>query len=82
MIYATVDRPGELYIVTKQGQIQRFDTNGNLVSEYKNQPTPTLFDPRDGARLFAYFRQDQHYSYLSPSLEVTKSLSYRSFLCR
>jgi hypothetical protein len=72
--YATVDRPGEIYIVTKQGHIRRFDTNGNPVSEYKNQATPTLFDPRDGARLFGYFRQDQHYSYLSPSLEVTKSL--------
>lgn len=75
VIYASVDRPGELYLVTKQGRISRFDLNGNLVSEYKNQDaTPTLFDPRDGARLFSYFRHDQHYSFLSPSLEVTKSL--------
>lgn len=73
VIYATVDRPGELYVVTRNGQIQRFDTNGNLVSEYTNQPPPTLFDPRDGARLFSYFRQGQYYSFLSPSLEVTKS---------
>lgn len=73
VIFAAVDRPGELYTVTKQGQIHRFDINGNLVSTYRNQPAPTLFDPRDGARLFAYFRQDQRYSYLSPSLESAKS---------
>ncbi len=73
IIYATVDRPGELYIVTKAGHIQRFDINGNLVSTYRNQPAPTLFDPRDGSRLFVYFRQDQRYSYMNPSLEATKS---------
>lgn len=73
VIYATVDRPGELYVVTKQGQIQRFDINGKLLSVYKNNPAPTLFDPRDGARLFAYFRNDQHYSFLSPSFDVSSS---------
>ena len=75
VIYAAVDRPGELYIVTeREGRIRRFDMNGNPVSEYKNQPAPTLFDPRDGARLFGYFRNDQHYSFLSPSFEVTRTL--------
>lgn len=73
VIYATVDRPGELYIVTKNGQIQKFDVNGKLLSVYKNNPSPTLFDPRDGARLFAYFRHDQHYSILNPSFDVTAS---------
>lgn len=73
IIYATVDRPGELYIVTKKGEIQRFDVDGNLMSVYRNQPAPTLFDPRDGARLFVYFRQDQRYSYMNPSLELSKS---------
>lgn len=71
--YATVDRPGELYVVTVSGQIQRFDKHGNVVSIYKNNPLPTLFDPRDGARLFAYFRDDQHFSFLNPSFETTQS---------
>lgn len=73
VIFATVDRPGELYIVTRKGQVQRFDVNGKLLSVYKNNPSPTLFDPRDGARLFAYFREDQHYVFLNPSFDVTAS---------
>jgi len=75
VVSATVDRPGELYIVTNKGTIQRFDNAGALVSEYKNQSSPTLFDPRDGARLFAYYRHDQHYVFLSPTFDVTKSLT-------
>jgi len=71
IVYATVDRPGELYVLTKNGQIQRFDVNGKLMAVYRNNPAPTLFDPRDGSRLFAYFREDQHYDFLNPSFEVT-----------
>ena len=66
IVYATVDRPGDLYIVTGSGQIQKFDKDGKVASVYKNNPSPTLFDPRDGSRLFAYFRSDQHFSFLNP----------------
>lgn len=75
IVYATVDRPGELYVLTRNNQIQKFDIDGKLLSVYKNLPSPTAFDPRDGARLFAYFRQDQHYSFLSPSFDITSSYS-------
>ncbi|MBA4055327.1 MAG: hypothetical protein C0490_11495 [Marivirga sp.] len=78
VIYATVDRPGDLYVVTRNNQIQKFDIDGKLLTVYKNPPPATLFDPRDGARLFAYFRQDQHYSFLSPSFEITSSYSVDS----
>jgi len=73
VIYAAVDRPGELYIMTANGQIQKFNIDGNLVSVFKNNPGPTLFDPRDGARLFAYYRNDQHYVMMNPSFDVTAS---------
>ncbi len=73
IIFATVDRPGDLYIMTKSGQIQKFDKDGKLLSVYKNDPAPTLFDPRDGARLFAYYHNDQHYSFLNPAFDVTRS---------
>jgi len=71
VVFATVDRPGDLYLVLGDGQIQKYDVDGNLLSEYKVSPTPTLFDARDGSRLFAYFRRDQQYAYLSPSFEIT-----------
>jgi hypothetical protein len=73
IIFATVDRPGDLYIMTKAGVIQKFDKDGKLLGLYKNDPAPTLFDPRDGARLFAYFHNDQHYSFLNPAFDVTRS---------
>lgn len=69
----TVDRPGDLYLQTSKGEIQKFDINGKLSSIYKGQAIPNLFDPRDGARLFAYYKSDQHYSYFNPSFEEMAS---------
>jgi hypothetical protein len=76
--FAAVDRPGELYIRTAKGHLQRFDKDGKLLSLYKNPPAPTLFDPRDGARLFAYFRETQQYAYLNPSFEIASTLKIDS----
>jgi len=76
--FAAVDRPGELYLLTKRGHLQRFDRDGKLLSFYKNPPAPTLFDPRDGARLFAYFRQGQQYAYLNPSFETASTFKIDS----
>src|SRR5687767_7685859 len=73
IIYALVDRPGEFYIVSKEGQIQKFDRDGKLLVLYKHKGAPTLFDPRDGARLFAYYRDQQQYDFFNPSFEITAS---------
>lgn len=73
IITATVDRPGDVYLVTKEGQIQKFDKDGKLIIVYKHKGPPTLFDPRDGSRLFAYFREHQQYDYYNPSFEITAS---------
>jgi hypothetical protein len=73
VVFATIDRPGDLYLVLKDGQIQKFDKDGKLIVLYRHKTAPTLFDPRDGARLFAYYRKNQEYDYLSPSFEITSS---------
>jgi len=73
ILLVAVDRPGDFYTVTRTGQIQRFDKDGKLSLLFKSVKVPTLFDPRDGARLFVYFREDQHYEYLNPSFETTSS---------
>jgi hypothetical protein len=73
IIFATIDRPGDLYVVLKDGQIQKFDKDGKLIALYRHKTVPTLFDPRDGARLFVYYRKNQEYDYLSPSFEITSS---------
>lgn len=68
-----IDRPGDIYVVTTSGQIQRFDKDGKLTLLYKAEAKPTLFDPRDGSRLFAYYREKQRYDYLNPSFQATAS---------
>jgi hypothetical protein len=78
IIFATVDRPGELYVVTQGGQIQKFSTQGSLLAVYKNGPPPTLFEGRDGSRLFTFFRKERLIEYLSPSFEVVTSFKIDS----
>jgi hypothetical protein len=73
IVYATVDRPGDIYIVTKEGQIQKFDKDGKLIVVYRHKGAPTLFDPRDGAKLFAYYRNHQQYDYYNPSFDMVTS---------
>src|SRR5687767_12996941 len=78
IIFATVDRVGELYVVTKGGQIQKFNTEGSLLAVYKNGPAPTLFEGRDGSRLFSFFRKERTIEYLSPSFEVVSTFKIDS----
>jgi hypothetical protein len=65
--FASVDRAGELYILSKSGQMQKFGTDGKLLAVYKNGPAPDLFEPRDGSRLLAFFRSERRIEYLNPS---------------
>lgn len=74
IVLALVDRVGELYALTSGGQIQKFDINGNILSSYKREPRPTLFEPRDGSRLFAFFRDKRKIEYLKPSFELYDAL--------
>lgn len=73
IVSAAIDRPGDFYALTSSGQIQRFNRDGKLTLLYKAEKQPTLFDPRDGARLFVYHRGDQHYEFLNPSFELIAS---------
>ncbi|HEY9006217.1 hypothetical protein [Ohtaekwangia sp.] len=78
IVSAWVDRPGELYILTAQGQLQKFDADGKLLSVYSNKPSPTLFDPRDGSRLFAFFRSERQYDLMGPSLQIMQTFTIDS----
>jgi len=62
---AYVDRPGDIYIYQKNNTLKKFDSLGNLVLEKKFDQQPTVFDPRDGARMFTYFRKSGQCSYFS-----------------
>jgi hypothetical protein len=78
ILAAYVDRVGELYVVTKGEQIQKFDTNGKLLSVYRSGLAPTLFEPRDGSRLFAFFRGERKIEYLDPSFDIHTAVAIDS----
>lgn len=78
VVSLAVDRPGEVYVTTEKDHLQHYDTNGKLLSLYKDHPFPTLFDPRDGSRLFAYYRGTQQFAYLNSSFEDVNRLSLDS----
>lgn len=52
---AYVDRPGDLYILHTDNKVSKFDTLGMPVADMGFEKKPTVFDPRDGARMFIYF---------------------------
>lgn len=64
--YATVDRPGDVYLVFSNGKITRMNKDGAIQGTAHFKNFPVIFEPRDGARLFAYF-SDHHYTFLPPS---------------
>jgi hypothetical protein len=68
-----IDRAGDVYVKSDQGQIQKFSEDGILKNLYKTNPAPTLFDPRDGSRLFAFYRESRSYDYLTPSFNTSSS---------
>jgi hypothetical protein len=71
--HAYVDRPGDLYLFTFTGHLQRFDKDGRLLNLYRKGPSLTSFDPRDGARLFSFYRKDGHYDLLNNAFEIVNS---------
>lgn len=73
IVYATVDRPGELYVISGNGTIEKISTQGELLYTFNGETRPSLFDPRDGARIFAYYGDRQEYVFLTPELTVAST---------
>jgi hypothetical protein len=69
VVSASVDRPGDLYVEFLSGIMQKYSVDGVFLASSTNSSLPTLFEPRDGARLFTYRKATQSYQFLSPLLE-------------
>lgn len=54
---AYVDRPGDLYLLKNDNVLTKVDHHGNILSNQNFLEPLTLFEPRDGARMFAYHNE-------------------------
>ena len=68
IVWAGVDRPGDLFLVLQTGEIQKFNSSGTVVAKYKFPTIPTLLDAGDGVSSFIYNRKENHYTILSEEL--------------
>lgn len=73
VVHAAVDRPGELYLIFRDSSITRYDTDGKVAQQGNMPFMPEIFDPHDGARLFAFDRHSGHYLYFTPSFTFAQS---------
>jgi hypothetical protein len=73
VVSAFVDRPGDLYMILESMTIEKYSVDGVPLASLTNASLPTLFDPRDGARLFMYRKASQSFQFLNPLLEEVSS---------
>lgn len=65
IVWAGIDRPGDLFVLLANGEVQKYDKTGKKIGSHRFSSLPTLIDPLDGVRSFFYFRQGQRYGTLS-----------------
>jgi hypothetical protein len=61
---ASVDRPGDLYLFQKKS-VKKITQRGTPVEEIQLDDSPTVFEPRDGARMFQFSAKTQQCSFFS-----------------
>lgn len=61
---ASVDRPGDLYLFQKKS-VRKISQRGKSQEEISLDDSPTVFEPRDGARMFQYSAKNQLCSFFS-----------------
>lgn len=65
IIWAGVDRPGDLFLVMASGEVQKVDKTGRKIGAHKFQSPPTLLDPLDGVQSFYFKRSGRQYGNMS-----------------
>jgi hypothetical protein len=66
--FAAVDRPGDLYVIMVNGNAVKLDKSGVVIGQKRFSTLPTIFDPKDGTRAFAYYRKLQAIESIAPDL--------------
>jgi hypothetical protein len=74
VVSAYVDRPGDIYILQQNNHFHKFDLQGNTILDKQLTQSPTYFDPRDGARMFLYQKENNQFTFYSEETEQKFSL--------
>lgn len=69
--WAGVDRAGDLFLVLKTGEVQKYDKDGKIIGSHTFTVRPRVFDPLDGAQSFYYLAKNNTYGNLSSDLSTT-----------
>jgi hypothetical protein len=67
-VFAAVDRPGDLYVVLANNRLMKVDKSGLTINVVTLPSIPTILDPKDGTRVFAYYHDTQSIESLTPDL--------------
>lgn len=65
IIWAGVDRAGDLFVTLATGEVKKIDKTGKTIGSHRFTAPPTLLDPIDGVRSFFYQRKGHHYGFMS-----------------
>ncbi|NJM25450.1 MAG: hypothetical protein HC859_08130 [Bacteroidia bacterium] len=65
-----VDRPGDFYLLTDGHQTTKYNKDGLVLATRTDARNLTVFDPRDGARLFSFHAGEFAFHWLTPALEL------------
>jgi hypothetical protein len=65
IVWAGVDRAGDLFVVLATGEVKKIDKTGKIIGTHRFAAPPTLLDPIDGVRSFFYERKGRRYGFMS-----------------
>jgi hypothetical protein len=68
IIWAGVDRPGDLFVLLKNGEVQKFDKQARKLGSHTFKKPPRIFDPLDGTQSFYFLAGSNSYGNLSSDM--------------
>ncbi len=68
IVWAGVDRPGDLFLILVTGEVQKFNNQGQPVGTHGFGTPPSLLDPMDGAQSFYYLQKENVFGHLNADL--------------
>ena len=72
-VFAAVDRAGDLYVILANNYLMKVDKSGKTINVITLPALPTIFDPKDGTRAFAYYHDTQSVESIAPDLSERDS---------